>query len=383
MKENSAPLCKMCDNHVKMNYNTHQWRIYCSRACQHTDSATIYEKMKTTNKLRYGVEHNSQHPTSIDKKKKTWITNYGVDNPLKSQDIRSKISQTNLEKYGKSSPLASDDIRQKANNTNLKKYGTYYPTQNTVIRDKISQTNIEKYGASSPLASGDIRQKIKETWIEKYGVDNPRKSSIIQAKIKQTWLEKYGVDNPLKSSLIKHKAKQTNQLLYGTEFKHQSHIIDMLPNLKNFEWLYQQYITEEKSATQIACENGGIHYTTILRYLRHQEITIRHQYNHSYKSIQWLDSITEQEGINIQHALNGGEYQIPNTRYKADGYCAETNTIYEFYGDYWHGNPDVYESELINESTNCTMGELYQKTIDRERMIRSLGYNIITKWESC
>jgi len=37
---------------------------------------------------------------------------------------------------------------------------------------------------------------------------------------------------------------------------------------------------------------------------------------------------------NIQHALNDGEFLIPNTKYKSDVYCKETNTIYEFHGDF-------------------------------------------------
>ncbi len=58
------------------------------------------------------------------------------------------------------------------------------------------------------------------------------------------------------------------------------------------------------------------------------------------------------EGIYIQYALNDGEYQIPGTRYKADGYCSETNTIYEFHGDYWHGNPSKFSPTDINELNN-------------------------------
>ena len=55
--------------------------------------------------------------------------------------------------------------------------------------------------------------------------------------------------------------------------------------------------------------------------------------------IKWLDFISTYNQIKIQHAENGGEYKIPNSRLKTDGYCQETNTIYEFHGDFWHGNP--------------------------------------------
>ena len=98
--------------------------------------------------------------------------------------------------------------------------------------------------------------------------------------------------------------------------------------------------------------------------------------------IYWLNFISTYYGIKIIHAENGNEYIIPNTRFKADGYCIETNTIYEFNGDYWHGNPNIYHSNQFNNTTKCTFGELYQSTISKEQQIRDLGFNIITIWES-
>jgi len=59
---------------------------------------------------------------------------------------------------------------------------------------------------------------------------------------------------------------------------------------------------------------------------------------YSKKAITWLEGIINKEKIFIQHAENGGEYRIPNTNYRADGYCNKTNTIYEFNGDVYHEN---------------------------------------------
>ncbi len=106
------------------------------------------------------------------------------------------------------------------------------------------------------------------------------------------------------------------------------------------------------------------------------------QKHFSKSQIQWLNLIQSLYKITIQHAENNGEYTIPATRYKADGYCKETNTIYEFHGDYWHGNPKRYNPEITNKTTHCTFGELYQKTLDKEILIKSMGYNLVTIWES-
>jgi hypothetical protein len=73
------------------------------------------------------------------------------------------------------------------------------------------------------------------------------------------------------------------------------------------------------------------------------------------------------------------EFRIPTTRYHADGYSLELNKIYEFYGDYYHGNPMVYQPTA--KGIDRTMGELLLKNIKREVKIRSLGYNMIVMWE--
>ena len=111
-----------------------------------------------------------------------------------------------------------------------------------------------------------------------------------------------------------------------------------------------------------------------------QKCQIKKQY--SKKQIEWLNFIQLKDNIIIQHAENNSEFYIPNTKYRADGFCQETNTIYEFHGDYWHGNPNKFISSEINKTTNCSFGELYQKTLEKENYIKNLGFNLITIWES-
>jgi len=104
---------------------------------------------------------------------------------------------------------------------------------------------------------------------------------------------------------------------------------------------------------------------------------------YSSKAIAWLEGISTKEGLKIQHAESGGEFTIPTTKFKADGYCKLTNTIYEFYGDNWHGNLDIH-----NPKKNChpysdkTAAQLYSETMSREKIIWSLGFNLITMWEN-
>ena len=61
--------------------------------------------------------------------------------------------------------------------------------------------------------------------------------------------------------------------------------------------------------------------------------------NYSKMSIMWLNYMSKAKNLNIQHALNGGEEKltIDDKTYKVDGFCKETNTVYEFHGCFWHG----------------------------------------------
>lgn len=98
-------------------------------------------------------------------------------------------------------------------------------------------------------------------------------------------------------------------------------------------------------------------------------------------SIEWLMLMEVRYSRIIHHAKNFGEFVIPETRYKADGYVEDLNTIFEFHGDFWHGNPKIYNELAINPRTGITYGELYKTTVEKSNFIRSKGYNLIEIWE--
>lgn len=99
-------------------------------------------------------------------------------------------------------------------------------------------------------------------------------------------------------------------------------------------------------------------------------------YNVSKQETLWLDSLNipiEYRNINIY---------VDNKRYNVDAYDSNTNTIYEFYGDFWHGNPELYASDQMNRRSKKTYGEAYTKTMIRENCFRKAGYNVIIIWEN-
>jgi hypothetical protein len=78
--------------------------------------------------------------------------------------------------------------------------------------------------------------------------------------------------------------------------------------------------------------------------------------------------------------VNIRQYRIG--KYVVDGFDPTSNTIYEFNGDFWHGNPKVYKSSDINPKSKISFGELYNKTLQREEYLKSKGYTIVSIWES-
>ena len=87
------------------------------------------------------------------------------------------------------------------------------------------------------------------------------------------------------------------------------------------------------------------------------------------------------EYLNIPTIITQYRIKISNKTYRVDGFDPNTNTIYEFYGDFWHGNPGIYSPDDINIMNKKTFGSLYQKTLEKEKELKQLGYNIIYIWE--
>jgi hypothetical protein len=104
---------------------------------------------------------------------------------------------------------------------------------------------------------------------------------------------------------------------------------------------------------------------------------------YSKGQIEWLESVSRCRNISIQHAENEGEYKIKigNRFVPMDGYCEETKTVYEYHGDFWHGNPKFYDPKGIHPISKKTFGRLFKNTLHKEMKIRNAGYNYVCIWE--
>lgn len=328
-----------------------------------------FDTIPRTHLLSY---HNCK-PCGLEYKKQQTLLQYGVAHPSQLATVQERRRQTNLERYGVDSPQKNNTIKAKTKQTNIERYGHEYTTQVSGFQTKKRHSFLERYGVDNPMKEVKTRNKQKQTMVRVYGVEYPQQNIEIQNKTAETNLTKYGnkCSIGLRQSEFVGNRMQTNVDRYGVEHFTQRHMVDCLPLIKDYDWLFDQYIRQGKTAIQIASEleiNG----TTVGNYLKASEIQIKQQFWSSYKCQLWL----QQQDVEIIP-----EWNIPGTRLRADGYCETTNTIYEFYGDYWHGNPTVYQPDEINEVNKKCMGNLYENTIQRENLITSLGYNLIVMWE--
>jgi len=120
----------------------------------------------------------------------------------------------------------------------------------------------------------------------------------------------------------------------------------------------------------------------------------------SKTSIDYLNYISGLYCIEIQHEDNGGEFQLRNPtngyywpvdgihkcgEHKCSGSldspCKYNNHIWEFQGDYFHGNPNKYD---INNAKfhNITYTTKHQKDRDKREFYEKNGYIVNIVWES-
>jgi len=71
-----------------------------------------------------------------------------------------------------------------------------------------------------------------------------------------------------------------------------------------------------------------------------------------------------------------------NKKTRVDGFSRKLNKIYEFQGDYYHGNPKIYKPEKYNKKCKKTFGELYKNTVKRTKLLEKEDYVVEEMWEN-
>lgn len=90
----------------------------------------------------------------------------------------------------------------------------------------------------------------------------------------------------------------------------------------------------------------------------------------------WLDR------IGLPDDPKHRQVSLPGLRIQVDGFDPITNTCYELLGDFWHGNDQYFPHDQMNNKINISFGELFRKTVEKEKKILDAGYFLVSVWES-
>ena len=102
----------------------------------------------------------------------------------------------------------------------------------------------------------------------------------------------------------------------------------------------------------------------------------------------FFDNLEKELQVKILHrhysekGVSGSEFRVPKTPYRVDGLLVGTNVVIEVLGDFWHGNPDMFDKNLMNPVTKVSFGKLYRNTFTRMRRISEAGFTVFYVWES-
>jgi G:T-mismatch repair DNA endonuclease (very short patch repair protein) len=102
---------------------------------------------------------------------------------------------------------------------------------------------------------------------------------------------------------------------------------------------------------------------------------------YSKKALMWLIHMEQVDGCHIMHARNGRECRLPELpHFSVDGYCAETRTVYEFLGCFFHGHTCQPFRDIPTLSDE-TLANRYERTMSRIAQITRSGYKVTIVWE--
>ena len=97
----------------------------------------------------------------------------------------------------------------------------------------------------------------------------------------------------------------------------------------------------------------------------------------------WIDWLIHERNIKIQSAFHGGEKKIGP--YKVDAFCPELNTVFEFYGYYWHCHADkkntTHPTIKDKDGKTMTVKDIHTRDHQRVQDLQDQGYNVEIIWE--
>lgn len=234
--------------------------------------------------------------------------------------VRNKYKQTNLLRHGNENYNNVEKNKQ----TCLKKYGCINVFQNEEIKNKSKKTKLKKYNNEKYInIEKQIKTKLND--VDNNGLNVYKRATL---KAQETMLERYGVKTPMEKEEFKENYEKSMLKKYG---------VKQLFSLSSVRKL-------------------------------------RKKTNTSNLEKEWLNN------MDVKDCKENRQVFLNNMF--LDGF--QNNIIYEFLGDYWHGNPislNRYKKD-IREKYKKFFNENFEKTQSRFNKLYEAGYKIYYCWEN-
>jgi hypothetical protein len=157
---------------------------------------------------------------------------------------------------------------------------------------------------------------------------------------------------------------------------------------KGFIQCSHQYLGTRKTHT-FSCNRCDRHFQKMVTSLTMKDLlcpTCDYSPKYSAISLRWLADMSSRYRIRIRNARStDGEKQllVDGAVYRVDGFSDKYSVVFEFHGDCFHGNPNIYKlTDRPNPYSSKTARVLRSATIKRESAIHSAGFTVISIWES-
>lgn len=230
----TTPTCPIC-NKGRLYFKGwgKGYRDYCSISCSRK-SSNVMDKVKKTNRKRYGSDFYTANPKNMAKISQANIDRTWYKTNLQSPKFIKEMEEKCLKEHWVKHWTQSKKYKENREKDSLEKYGVVHFFQSDYFKEnflqnllknlkteehkeKIKKWCLEKLWTTSPFASKEIQEKIKKNNIEKYWVPYPMQNRDVKNRAMYNVLESTGYISNLQNPKIQEKIKKTNIKKYWKE----------------------------------------------------------------------------------------------------------------------------------------------------------------------
>ena len=215
----------------------------------------------------------------------------------------------------------------------------------------------------------NIQYQREKQSLLKHNKKHPNSSKMIKKKRAEQSLQMFGVSSTSHLPKVRQKIAKTNR----------DKFYDNLSN-RNKNMVKPLFLKDEYLGVSIRhlweCVKCRTHFYDLMTHGRIPKCPKCFPLGEpSYGSQEWLDylGVPNQRGVTREVSLLGK---------RVDGFDPETNTVYEYDGDKWHGNLELFDADEIFPKTGKTYQEHHNETQTRRQLFLDAGYKVIWIWES-